>query len=186
MATFSNISNTSSCVANVLSQGGQNNDEQIKQLKKINHQVENLESSLRNVNLIKGNANALLKLKTDINKQIGKIGPVPSTNSQFQKSEDSPKLVAFYREDWYSCLDFKFEDAAQQRNKYTDSDGNDISHIYSYNKVMSIPDRRDISKILNRTNFKIMAWYFGPRDSAASGLKRFRLAYKMPMQSTGK
>jgi hypothetical protein len=31
-----------------------------------------------------------------------------------------------------------------------------------------------------------MAWYFGPRDSAASGLKRFRLAFKMPMQSTGK
>ena len=94
--------------------------------------------------------------------------------------------MAHYREDWYSCLDFKFEDAAQQRDRYTDDDGKDITHIYSYNKVMSIPDRRDISKILNRTNFKLMAWYFGPRDSAASGLKRFRLAFKMPMQSTGK
>jgi len=31
-----------------------------------------------------------------------------------------------------------------------------------------------------------MAWYFGPRDSAQCGLKRVRLAYKMPMQSTGK
>ena len=94
--------------------------------------------------------------------------------------------MAHYHEDWYSCVNFKFEDAAQQSDKYVDSEGKDITHIYSYNKVMSIQDRRDISKILNRTNFKLMAWYFGPRDSAASGLKRFRLAYKMPMQSTGK
>ena len=31
-----------------------------------------------------------------------------------------------------------------------------------------------------------MAWYFGPRESAQSGLKKVKLAYKMPMQSTGK
>lgn len=42
---------------------------------------------------------------------------------------------------------------------------------------MSVADRRGISKILNRTNFRIMAWYFGPRDSSASGLKRVKLAY---------
>jgi len=51
---------------------------------------------------------------------------------------------------------------------------------------MSQNDRKNISKILNRTNFKIMAWYFGPRDSAKSGLKRVKLAFKMPMHSTGK
>ena len=51
---------------------------------------------------------------------------------------------------------------------------------------MSVADRRGISKILNRTNFRLMAWYFGPRDSSASGLKRVKLAYQMPMQSTGK
>ena len=42
----------------------------------------------------------------------------------------------------------------------------DITHIYSYNKVMSFADRKDISKILNKTNFKLLAWYFGPRESA--------------------
>jgi hypothetical protein len=31
-----------------------------------------------------------------------------------------------------------------------------------------------------------MAWYFNPKESAACGLKRVRLAFKMPMQSTGK
>jgi hypothetical protein len=51
---------------------------------------------------------------------------------------------------------------------------------------MSKDDRASISKILNKTNFKVMAWYFGPHDSAKSGLKRVKLAYKMPMHSTGK
>lgn len=51
---------------------------------------------------------------------------------------------------------------------------------------MSVQDRRNIAKILNRTNFKLMTWYFSPKESAASGLKRFKLAYKMPMQSTGR
>ena len=51
---------------------------------------------------------------------------------------------------------------------------------------MSKVDRQNISKILNKTNFKLMAWYFGPRESAKSGLKRVKLAYKMPMHSTGK
>ena len=31
-----------------------------------------------------------------------------------------------------------------------------------------------------------MAWYFSPRDTAHCGLKRVRLAYQMPMPSTGK
>merc|ERR1712153_57230 len=61
-----------------------------------------------------------------------------------------------------------------------------FSHIYSYNKVMSIDDRRGISKILNRTNFRLMAWYFSPRESAMTGLKNVKLAHKMPMQSTGR
>jgi len=51
---------------------------------------------------------------------------------------------------------------------------------------MSFNDRKAISKILNRTNFRIMAWYFNPRDSAKAGLKRVKLAYKIPMHSTGK
>jgi len=56
-------------------------------------------------------------------------------------------------------------DAAKNK-KYVDSQGNDITHIYSYNKIMSTNDRRCISKILNKTNFRLMAWYFSPRESA--------------------
>ena len=51
---------------------------------------------------------------------------------------------------------------------------------------MSVSDRIGIAKILNRTNFKLMAWYFGPVDTAKCGVKRVRCLFKMPMQSTGK
>lgn len=106
--------------------------------------------------------------------------------SQFKKNDTAHPLVSKYKHNWYDCVTFEKCDAASYQEKYKDSYGNDITHIYSYNKVMSVEDRRGISKILNRTNFKIMAWYFGPRDSSASGLKRVKLAYQMPMQSTGK
>jgi len=51
---------------------------------------------------------------------------------------------------------------------------------------MSEEDRRAMAKIMNRTNFKLMSWYFNPRESASSGLKRVKLAFKMPMHTTGK
>jgi len=62
-------------------------------------------------------------------------------------------------------VNFEVADAAKNI-KYTDQFGKDITHIYSYNKIMSSSDRRYISKILNKTNFKLMAWYFSPRESA--------------------
>ena len=59
----------------------------------------------------------------------------------------------------------KFEQADAgncDEEPYLDSFGNHISHIYSYNKVMSKIDRANIAKKLNKTNFKLMTWYFGP------------------------
>ena len=40
-------------------------------------------------------------------------------------------------------------DAAKPDQSYVDDDGKDITHIYSYNKVMSEEDRAGIAKILN-------------------------------------
>lgn len=107
-------------------------------------------------------------------------------SNQFKKKDGFPQLEVVYRNNWCERVSFEVCDAARPQDRYVDSRNNDISHIYSYNKVMSLNDRKNISKILNRTNFKVMAWYFGPRDSAKAGLKRVRLAYKMPMHSTGK
>jgi len=82
---------------------------------------------------------------------------------------------------------FELGDAAKPANKYClEATGEDISHIYSYNKVMSKPDCEGICQILNRTNFKVLAWYYGPKDTESFGLKNFLLLFKMPMQSTGK
>jgi hypothetical protein len=77
-------------------------------------------------------------------------------------------------------------DAAKRMEKYVDAEGKDITHIYSYNKVMSLKDRRGISEILNRTNYRVLVWYFNPDHTRLSGLKHYRLIYQEPMQSTGK
>ena len=96
--------------------------------------------------------------------------------------------MAYFRDDWHSRVRFELIDAGKIEDKkpYMDCDGHHFTHIYSYNKVMSFKDRKNIAKILNKTNFKLMTWYFSPKESAACGLKRFKLAYKMPMQSTGR
>lgn len=97
-----------------------------------------------------------------------------------------------YNEKWFELTTFEIVDAAKvDRYFYKHHDGAlrntevDYTHIYSYNKVMSHEDRKSICQILNKTNFKLLAWYFGPRETEACGLKHVRCLYKMPMQSTG-
>ena len=95
-------------------------------------------------------------------------------------------MKAYYRYDWIERTDFEICDAAKKLEKYALTDGNDFTHIYSYNKVMSKKDCLGISEILNRTNFRILAWYFGPDKTRQTGLKHFELIHQEPMQSTGK
>jgi hypothetical protein len=71
-------------------------------------------------------------------------------------------LKANYRSDWIERTEFEICDAAKYLESYAFSEGKDFTHIYSYNKVMSKKDCSGISEILNRTNFRILAWYFGP------------------------
>lgn len=86
-------------------------------------------------------------------------------------------LKADFRPDWIDRVEFEICDAAKYLEKYVDTEGKDFTHIYSYNKVMSHKDRLGISAILNRTNFRLLAWYFGPEKTRNSGLKHFRLVY---------
>jgi hypothetical protein len=118
--------------------------------------------------MIKGHAHTLQKIQIECqNKRLNNVVQKTTSKWQFpQKKQTSYPLVAKFTSTWYDRVSFQVCDAAKYMEKYRDSFGNDISHIYSYNKVMSPDDRREISKILNRTNFKIMAWYFGPRESA--------------------
>ena len=66
-------------------------------------------------------------------------------------------------------------------DKYVDDTGRDFTHIYSYNKVMSLNDTAGIAYTLNKTNWKILAWYFDPTVSWECGLRDFALLGQMTM-----
>ena len=51
---------------------------------------------------------------------------------------------------------------------------------------MSKHDRKRIAQTLNRTNFKILAWYFTPVETRRCGLRDVVPMGRMRMQSTGK
>ena len=93
--------------------------------------------------------------------------------------------VNYKADKWVELTNFTLIDAAKGLDRYVDSKGKDITHIYSYNKVMSVNDREGICRILNKTKWRVLAWYFGPEDTKKSGLNNFRFVKRMPMQSTG-
>ena len=99
--------------------------------------------------------------------------------------KNRPDFSPTYTNDWTHLLAFECCDAAKPLERYEDNCGRPISHIYSYNKVMSRKDRAGIAKTLNKTNYKILAWYFDPKETARCGLRDVKLLGKMSMQSTG-
>eukprot|EP00347_Sterkiella_histriomuscorum_P024501 403330892 len=121
--------------------------------------------------------------KAQIKAQQKQSNITPSQNP-FRRRANADNLRAEFREDWIDRTDFEVCDAAKLPDKY-EWDGKDYTHVYSYNKVMSASDRHGICKILNKTNFRTMAWYFGPEKTRQDGLRNFKLIYKSPMQSTG-
>jgi hypothetical protein len=50
---------------------------------------------------------------------------------------------------------------------------------------MSKSDLVSIGHVLNKTNFRILAWYMGPVDTEKAGVRDVKLLGRMPMQSTG-
>ncbi len=95
----------------------------------------------------------------------------------FPQSTSASILKAQYKPDWIERVDFELCDAAKYMEKYAFADGKDFTHIYSYNKVMSKNDCKGISEILNRTNFRILAWYFNPDKTTQTGLKHVELIH---------
>ena len=83
-------------------------------------------------------------------------------------------------------MEFKLCDAAKPNMRYVDDKGRDITHVYSYNKVMSPSDMVGICQILNRSDWRILAWYFNPEATEKFGLVDFEELTRMPMHSTGK
>ena len=42
---------------------------------------------------------------------------------------------------------------------------------------MSKSDREAICEILNKTNFRVMSWYFGPKDAEQCGLRNCKVVH---------
>jgi hypothetical protein len=55
----------------------------------------------------------------------------------------SKHLINYQPKKWVNLVNFSVVDAAKGK-KYTDENEVDITHIYSYNKVMSLADRKAI------------------------------------------
>lgn len=88
-----------------------------------------------------------------------------------------------YDEFWYKKTSFIAVDATTYKF-FANDNKQHYTHIYAYNKLMSKECRSKIAKILNKTKFKILAWYSNPKQTKKAGLKNFTFLCKFPMQST--
>lgn len=86
---------------------------------------------------------------------------------------------------WVDLCEFSVVDAAAKNQRYQDNAGKDITHIYSYNLVMSQSDIQSICQILNRTAYRVLAWYKNQDETAKAGLTNYTFLTSIPMPTTG-
>ena len=60
-----------------------------------------------------------------------------------------------------------------------------FTHIYSYNKLMGETCKEKICEILNKSDWKVLAWYTNEKQTRESGLENFKFVASFPMTSTG-
>lgn len=154
--------------------------------------------------LLKKNSDSLLKVisvpdaRALLQELEGKEDFVTSAENQQILKELLQTLVFNHKVDWFNRISFHSEDATKcdsyfhcvesTESKNTSRNKNaefaHFTHIYAYNKLMSRSCRESIAKILNQTNFKVLAWYSNPVLTEKAGLKNIEFVCKFPMQST--
>jgi len=175
-----------------------------QQLNKIKDLYEELEKQLKNKNLENILNNNNEKITSDSQTESERIAGMSKTNGYIdeisQKKLEQEKINDLVNDtkilkeilvdfkyniinDWAKKLVFVSEDATKCKAYMADKK-NHFSHIYSYNKLMSKECRSKIAKILNKTKFKVLAWYSNPKQTRKAGLKNFTFLSKFPMQST--
>ena len=131
--------------------------------------------------------------KTLLNELCGKEKIIEEEMYQKVLKNCLHTVIANQKKDWYKNISFDSEDATKcsayfyEEKDHTNGEvlfRHHYTHIYSYNKLMSKECRKKISKILNKTDFKILAWYNNPVQTKNSGLKYCHFVAKFPMQST--
>ena len=97
--------------------------------------------------------------------------------------ESLNKLKYDSNPNWTDKIKFHLKDATKLKS-YSNENGKHYTHIYSYNKLMNFECRKKMSKILNKTNFKILSWYSNPNQTLKAGLKKIKFLCKLPMNAT--
>lgn len=163
-------------------------EDRVPILRDLLSSTEDLYKRLKKLGYLTGHSHNLIKLQNDLRARINTDKSIPKEKPiRFRKPEDFPSLKASYDTEWHRKVRFEIVDCGKVTDgPYLDAKGQPFTHIYSYTKLMSKTDRREISKKLNRTNFRLLSWFFGPNESAKCGLKRVKLVNRMSMQSTGK
>jgi hypothetical protein len=151
-----------------------------------NKKIENI----KKVNLYKKDLYEELKLSLEKNQNlfsdndISKFNPfLPLDNEELILKSVLVDLKSKYDPDWHKKTVFVQQDATKCNN-FSNEKKEHFTHIYAYNKLMSKECRSRIAKILNKTKFKVLAWYSNPKQTKKSGLKNFTFLCKFPMQST--
>lgn len=88
-----------------------------------------------------------------------------------------------YDENWWSKISFECHDATKYKS-FTNEKNEHFTHIYTYNKIMGEECSSKIAKILNKTNFLVLAWYLTPKQSEKAGLKNVLYLCSFPMHTT--
>lgn len=139
------------------------------------------------------NSNSIINNKQLYEELMEKEKYISDNLDQQKFKECIHTVVAYQKKNWAEKIEFVSEDATKvPAYYYEDRDPysknilfkKHFTHIYAYNKLMSKECRKKISKVLNNTDFKVLAWYSNPLQTKNSGLKNCHFLCKFPMQST--
>eukprot|EP00826_Nyctotherus_ovalis_P002824 TRINITY_DN10568_c0_g3_i3.p1 TRINITY_DN10568_c0_g3~~TRINITY_DN10568_c0_g3_i3.p1 ORF type:complete len:353 (-),score=70.28 TRINITY_DN10568_c0_g3_i3:148-1206(-) len=123
--------------------------------------------------------------KSSNKKQHAKELAVATRISQRKaKCEAKSKPHRSSLDSWHKLVSFLQTDASRFTS-YKNAAGEDYTHIYSYNKVMTKETIKDVCRILNNTDYRVLAWYFNENETRKCGLKNFLMIRKVPMLTTG-
>lgn len=103
------------------------------------------------------------------------------SNSDIKTLLTSNKFT--FDKNWWSKISFECQDATKFKS-YSNEKNEHFTHIYTYNKIMGEESSSRIAKILNKTNFAVLAWYLTPKQSEKAGLKNVLYLCSIPMHTT--
>ena len=148
-----------------------------------------------NTNSNKDNSNDMI-IEEEINKKADEIYDESVKSSQ--KSADilkylqntltfNPHDSEFYKKCSFLCNDAtKYDDYHYDPPFDAKKDiKHPFTHIYSYNKLMGDTCKEKICEILNKSDWKVLAWYTNEKQTRESGLENFKFVASFPMTSTG-